>query len=238
MTSSPAASSPTGTGSPTSTTTRKPAAASKVHLYAEFLGIDLKKHTYLYDLMEEGLRCPLPEGWKLRTLEPDEDGNACHDFYHKESGKVSNAHPMDEVFYDRARSVIKKHEAAVAARRGNSPAAPSGSNNSNNNSNNGGLPSSMWNDSMSDDDDGENSNLKRKIRTGNLSSVRSYRNKDTAKSGKHFRYLLYCVVIAAVVHFVTYQSVYKIVLEMGKTSASNNNAANNKQEKEMKEGGN
>jgi hypothetical protein len=215
-----------------SPTTRKPAtaAASKVHLYAEFLGIDLKKHPYLYDLMEEGLRCPLPEGWKLRTLEPDEDGNPCHDFFHEASGKVSNAHPMDEVFFERARSVIKKHEAAVAARKEKETGTSQ-------------LSTSMWNDSMSDNDNADGEKVKKTVAAGsmNLSSVRTYRNKEgNAKSGKQFRYLLYCVVIASVIHFITYQAVYKIVFEMGNPSSAAAAAGSRqkqavKKESEMKE---
>src|SRR3989338_10908268 len=114
---------------------RARASASKVYLYAEFLGIDLKRYPFLYDLMEEGLRCPLPEGWKIRKLENEEDGNPCHDFVHEASGKVSNAHPMDEVFLTRAEEVIRKHQTVVANsrqkqnRNNNTEASPSQKNN-------------------------------------------------------------------------------------------------------------
>lgn len=183
---------------------RKRASASKVHLYAEFLGVDLKKHSYLYDLMEEGLRCPLPQGWKIRKLENDEDGNAVHEFFHEPSGKISHSHPMDEVFLERAQAVIRKHEAVVAAkRRGDLPTSSPAA--------------ALVNDSMSDNDGDDSIMNKNK---NNKNRFRSSYRKPSSPASKRFRYFLYCALFATVIHFVVYQGVYKFIFEMGRESAA------------------
>jgi hypothetical protein len=206
--------------------TRKRASPEKVRLYASFIGVDLDRHPYLYDLMEEGLRCPLPAGWVIRHLEPDDDGSACHEFFHEETGRTSNAHPMDDVFVERARALMRKQAVETAAAAAQASPANSKKREA------GGPVSSLINHFVGSDDDDEQQqqrqtpgkdkfvsgggNARFSSKKGSSSSHRSAR-APSSPTGKKIRYLLYCFVFACMVHLITYSVALRLTVEVMKT---------------------
>lgn len=57
--------------------------------YAEYISLDLQEFPELVWIAEEGLHCPLPEGWRVQLT------GEGHCFVHEESGKTMTDHPMD-----------------------------------------------------------------------------------------------------------------------------------------------
>ncbi len=149
-------------------------------------------------MMEEGLRCPLPDGWVIRKLPPDEDGTACHEFVHEASGRTSNSHPMDEVFIERAKAVMRKHAAVVAERRAAAPAQAPASPSAR--AAGSGIPASAWADS-SDDDAGTAAN-----RRGARASAPQKRPPSLL--AKQIRFVAYAIVLGGLLHFITYRMIF------------------------------
>ena len=86
---------------------------SQVWKYAEYLGVDLKLYPELYELMESGLKCPLPDGWQLVR-----DGATEQHFFVNSATQQQQAdHPMDDIFRERA----KRRMSELGPRNGSMP---------------------------------------------------------------------------------------------------------------------
>lgn len=86
--------------------------AQQVHKYAEYIGVDLATYPELFNLMEEGLKAPLPPEWEIVR-----EGQH-HVFVNSVTGERTNDHPSDDYFRRAAQRRIQ--ELGVRTRAGGS----------------------------------------------------------------------------------------------------------------------
>ena len=86
----------------------------QIQKYADFIGLNLNTYPELMWLAEEGLTCPVPEGWEIVKTQDS------HHFKHAGTGATRPDHPMD----DHYRTLAQKHMRQIEdqrSSRGNSP---------------------------------------------------------------------------------------------------------------------